>query len=65
MNIPDCYDPIYQAEAREAEAEENALHCVDCGEPLYEEYWEICGDILCEECARRMYRKFVEDLNYV
>lgn len=64
MEIPGCYDPIYQAERREAEADSNALHCENCGEPIYDEYWDICGDLLCEKCAARMYRKNVEDLRY-
>lgn len=60
MDIPDCYDPIYQAER--LAAEEPALHCENCGEPIYDEYWEICGALLCEKCAARLYRKNAEDL---
>lgn len=60
MNIPDCYDPIYQAER--LAAEEPALHCENCEEPIYAEYWDICGDLLCEKCAAMMYRRNVEDL---
>lgn len=61
MNIPDCYDPIFQAE-RLAE-EEPAMHCENCGEPIYDDYyWDICGDLLCEKCAARMYRRSIEDL---
>lgn len=63
MEIPDCYDPIRQAERREAEAEENALHCENCKSPINDDYyWDICGDLLCERCAARMYRKNIEDL---
>lgn len=65
MNIPDCYDPIYQAERREAEADWNALHCDNCGAPIRGEYfWDISGDTLCERCAIGMYRRTVEHLNY-
>lgn len=65
MNIPDCYDPVYQAERREAEADEKALHCENCGNAIQDDfYWDICGDLLCEKCAARMYRKNVEDLTY-
>lgn len=65
MNIPNCYDPIYQAERREAEADEKTLHCENCRKPIYDDYyWDICGDLLCEKCAARMYRKNVEDLSY-
>lgn len=62
LNIPDCYDPIYQAER--LATEEPALHCENCGKPIYDEYWDICGDLLCEDCAAMMYRKNVEDLTY-
>lgn len=54
MEIPDCYDPIYQAETREAEADRNALHCEDCGKVLFGDSpvfnWD--GDRLCEDCCR-------------
>lgn len=62
MEIPDCYDPVYQAERREAEADNSALHCEKCGRTIQDEYWDICGDLLCEKCAAMMYRKNVEDL---
>lgn len=62
MNIPDCYDPIYQAERREAEADSNALHCEDCHRAIYDEVWDIEGQLLCDRCAARMYRKNVEDI---
>lgn len=65
MNIPDCYDPIYQAERREAEVDENALLCEECFHPITGDYaWDINNEILCERCAIRKYRKYVEDLNY-
>lgn len=65
MDIPTCYDPIYQAE-RLAE-EEPALYCEHCGEPIYDDYyddyyWDICGDLLCEKCAAHLYRRSIEDL---
>lgn len=64
MEIPDCYDPIRQAERLAEEADKNALHCEDCGNPIYDECWGICGDLLCERCAARKYRRNVEDLIY-
>lgn len=65
MKIPDCYDPIYQAERREAEADKNALYCEDCHREIYDEVWDIEGQLLCDRCAARMYRKNVEDLIHV
>lgn len=64
MEIPDCYDPVYQAERREQEADEAALHCQSCGGLVRDEIWDICGDLLCDRCARRMYLRRVEDLIY-
>lgn len=63
MNIPDCYDPIYQAERLAAEADKKALHCSFCKGQIWDSYWDIFGAILCEECAAQMYRRNVEDLN--
>lgn len=31
MRIPDCYDPVSQAERREAEADREAIRCDACG----------------------------------
>lgn len=60
MNIPDCYDPIYQAERRESEADRNVLICETCHDPIYDEYWEIGCELLCEYCAAKKYRKEVQ-----
>lgn len=62
MEIPNCYDPIYQAERREAEADKNTLHCEECGRALTDDVWKIEGQHLCDKCAARMYRMNVEDL---
>ena len=60
---PDCYDPIFQAERIAAEADLNALLCENCEEPINDDYyWDICGDLLCERCAARMYRRNNLDL---
>lgn len=62
MEIPDCYDPIYQAERLAEEADKNELHCEECTRALTDDVWEIEGRLLCEKCAARLYRKNVEDL---
>lgn len=65
MRIPDCYDPVYQAERREYDADNDALICENCMAPIRGEYyWDIAGEPLCERCAIRMYRRNVEALNY-
>lgn len=63
MEIPDCYDPVCQAEWR-AEPR-NYLTCEFCGEAVYAEYFEIDGEILCEGCTRFRYMKNLEDEIYV
>ena len=36
--------------------------CDDCGEVINDDYYyEVEGDILCEECMKHRYRKFTED----
>lgn len=33
--------------------------CEECGEHIQDEYlWDIDGQILCEDCARKLYRRF-------
>lgn len=63
MNIPDCYDPVYQAEQREREADEKRLHCEVCGKPITEEYWEIDAEILCRDCMDYYYKHSVEEFD--
>lgn len=63
--IPDCYDPIYQAEQREREADENAYQCEECGAYCREEFWDILGEILCDSCAEARYKNRVEGIIYV
>lgn len=58
MGIPDCYDPVHQAERREAEADRKEVmlpHCCLCGETLYPgrkfhmaQYQVVCHDCLNE-----------------
>lgn len=52
MRIPDCYDPIYQAEAREAAR--LTVHCCDCGKELTgdDPVFDWNGDLLCEDCCK-------------
>lgn len=56
MQIPDCYDPIYQAERREAEADkqrEQTLPCALCDDLIfpYEKYHAVNGKAICNFCA--------------
>lgn len=33
------------------------MRCISCCREIRDDYWDICGDLLCEECARRIYRR--------
>lgn len=50
MEIPDCYDPVYQAEQLEAEADKHAVHCDACDDPIPEDVYIFGGDNLCDDC---------------
>lgn len=55
MKIPDCYDPIYQAEAL-AKDKYQFYHCAECGYPIkanakvYD--FEKSGQYICTMCVR-------------
>ena len=39
--------------------------CEKCNESIQDEdYYDVDGEILCEACMKRKYRKFTEDLIY-
>ena len=60
--MPDNYS---QLERHEAEMERRLSQrpvCEDCGEPIQDEfYFNVEGEILCEECMHDRYRKRADD----
>lgn len=47
---------------RQAEAEARLPVCDECKQRIYEEnYFDIEGEILCEECMRNRYQRSTED----
>lgn len=62
MEIPDCYDPIYQAERREQEADLHRLECRRCRMELYgaDKVYSYDGENLCGDCCKDA---ILEDLN--
>lgn len=50
MDIPDCYDPVYQAEQLEAEADKHAVHCYCCDEAISGDVYIVDGENICEDC---------------
>lgn len=43
-------------DAEQTEALEKLPVCVDCGEPLQDDFYEICDMQICEDCIRN-YKK--------
>lgn len=59
MEIPDCYDPIYQAERREAEADRNRAvlpRCDLCRDVIRpgSVYHECIGGTVCHKCFEEL-----------
>ena len=50
-NIPDNYDLWAAHEMELCQQEEKAEHCAWCGEPIWDEYYDISGDIVCDRCV--------------
>lgn len=60
--IPDNYD-LWERHDREMEQKlaERPI-CDDCGRPIQDEhYFEVEGDILCEDCMCHRYRRELAD----
>jgi DNA-directed RNA polymerase subunit RPC12/RpoP len=60
MNIPDNYSQ-WEAHERQQERQRARLpKCDRCGEEIQgEHYFDIYGDIYCEECAYKLFRREV------
>lgn len=60
MNVPDNYDQFLAHEARQDKWLSERLVCEYCGQPMQDDFfYEINGDILCEKCLNRNFRKEV------
>jgi formylmethanofuran dehydrogenase subunit E len=59
--MPDNYS-LWERNERELERRlASRPRCEDCGEHIQDEfYFEVEGDILCEECMHDRYRKAVD-----
>ena len=61
MQIPDCYDPITQAERRAADADRGAITCDACGhlirrgEKVFTLALGKTGLYICDDCRGEMY----------
>lgn len=61
MRIPDNYDMWERHEDEQEQRISRLPHCDHCHEPIQDEYYfEIDGEIICEECLND-YKKYVEE----
>lgn len=59
MNIPDNLSQ-WECHDRQLERERERLpECNRCGEEIQEYFFDIYGDIYCEECAHKLFRREV------
>jgi formylmethanofuran dehydrogenase subunit E len=52
---------FYRYDAELADEEELLPHCDYCGEPIYECYYDIDGDIVCKDCLDDNFKKWVDE----
>lgn len=75
MEIPKCYDPVFQEERRQARMDRRAAHlprCGCCGRPVCpgEAFYELAvrreALTVCQDCRREMERNvcFVEAVEF-
>lgn len=60
MNVPDNYDKWLEHEAQQDKWLSERRVCEYCGQPIQDDFfYEINGDVLCEKCLNRNFRKEV------
>lgn len=58
--IADPYKDFERWNAEQEEAIAKLPECDECREPIQDDYkWLIEGNTLCEECAKKLYRRFI------
>ena len=58
----DPLDDFDRLDRQQAEYEARLPVCEDCKQPIHDEdYYEIDGEILCEECMKSRYRRSTEE----
>ena len=50
-------NPINDSLKHDAECLEGVLRCSDCDEPIYDDYYDICCEPICEDCIRNYKRR--------
>jgi DNA-directed RNA polymerase subunit RPC12/RpoP len=64
MNIPDNYDQWLANERRQERQLAQLPKCDRCHEEIQEYFFDIYGEIYCEECGIKLFRKNTEDYIY-
>ena len=58
-------DPVADFERWNADQEKELSRlpkCIDCGEPIQDDYlFDINGDLFCEECMKANFKRWTED----
>ena len=62
MYVPDNYDLWKAHDAEQQRKLERLPKCDYCDNPIIEEfYYDLDGDIVCEDCLDRFFKKAVDD----
>lgn len=59
MNIPDNFDQWLSHERQQERKRESLPQCDRCHDKIQEYFFDIYGDIYCEECAQKLFKKEV------
>jgi hypothetical protein len=59
MSIPDMYDQWLAHERQQEMQRERLPKCDRCHDEIPEYFFDIYGDIYCEDCARKLFRREV------
>ena len=59
MNIPDNYDQWLAHDLQQERLRERLPKCDRCKDEIPEYFFDIYGDIYCEDCARKLFRREV------
>ena len=59
MSIPDNYDLWLAHDRRQERRREQLPKCDRCKDEIQEYLFDIYGDIYCEDCTRKLFRREV------
>ena len=60
--LKDNYDLFVEYDLEQEEESKKLPKCCECGERIDDDYlFDIEGDLYCEECIKKLYKKPMED----